>query len=278
MSDRSFIIGGHPRSGTTLLMKLCHAHPDMTVTFEFTNFAGLGDDCDAYRSRLEARWATVKDLRPAGRLKAMWRSVGNRWAPYGSVSRMRGIWREPGFKRGYVHELRQHSDRLIDAELIDGILRSLLPATKLMGDKYPGYVFELDRLTADPGLKRIIIYRDCRDVVNSVLRMVRTDWRKQEFVRNLDTAAKIARRWVEAIEATDRHRAAVHLIRYESLVTDPAGELKRLAEYLDVDPDGFPVLGVRTDSVGNHHEGLTTDDLETVLAVGGPALNRLGYL
>ena len=258
-------------------MKLCNAHPDMTVTFEFTNFAGLGDDYEAYRRRLEARWAAVKDARVGSRLKAMWRSLGNRWAPYGSVSQMRGIWREPDFKRGYLHELRQYRDRLIDAEVIDEILRSVLPATRLMGDKYPDYVFELDRLAADPALKRIIIYRDCRDVVNSVLRMVRTDWRKQEFVRNLDTVAKIARRWVEAIEATDRNRDDVHLIRYESLVTDPAVELKRLAEYLDVDPDGLPVRTMRTDRVGKHRGGLCGDDLAAVSVVSGETMRRLGY-
>ena len=36
------IIGGHMRSGTTLLWKLCNSHPDILVTLEFGCYIGTG--------------------------------------------------------------------------------------------------------------------------------------------------------------------------------------------------------------------------------------------
>jgi hypothetical protein len=50
-----------------------------------------------------------------------------------------------------------------------------------------------------------------------------------------------------------------------------------MAEWLDVDPSGFDSERVFGSSVGSYRRGLTTKELDEVLAVAGPTLERLGY-
>jgi hypothetical protein len=150
--------------------------------------------------------------------------------------------------------------------------------TRVVGDKLPQYIFMMDRLVElTPGLCRLIIYRDCRDVTSSYLLMTRTKWSDRPWIHATDTAEKIARNWVHAIEIMERHVADLFVIRYEDLVGDPQSELRRLAEWLDVDPRGFNARRVSDSSVGKYRQGLTDRELDDVLQVAGPALKRLKY-
>lgn len=55
------LIGGHPRSGTTLLRNLCHGHPEMTVTNELGSFSEPGRRYWTYGYSMLRRWSNVKD-------------------------------------------------------------------------------------------------------------------------------------------------------------------------------------------------------------------------
>ncbi|MBA3894116.1 MAG: sulfotransferase [Gemmatimonadales bacterium] len=117
-------------------------------------------------------------------------------------------------------------------------------------------------------------------VVNSFLEIVRTKWRKRGWGRSAAHAGRIAARWVRCIEAMERNRDHVCVIRYEDLVTRPRAELGRLAEWLAIDPAGFDaerVASVRGTNIGKHKTGLTREELTTVMAIAGPAMARLGY-
>ncbi len=46
------LIGGHQRSGTTLLKNICNYHPDITVMSEFGIFHGLGEPYWTYKLRI----------------------------------------------------------------------------------------------------------------------------------------------------------------------------------------------------------------------------------
>jgi hypothetical protein len=83
---------------------------------------------------------------------------------------------------------------------------------------------------------------------------------------------------VRAIEAMERNADRCHIIRYEELMANPREVLDALAGYLGVAPGGFDASIIRPTSVGKHREGLTAEELEQVMAVAGPTLERLGYL
>lgn len=135
----------------------------------------------------------------------------------------------------------------------------------------------LDRLVPLPQLLRLVIYRDCRDVTSSFLRKVRTDWKRQRWAQYVDTAEKVALRWVRAIEDLENHAEDLYIIRYEELVADPRPVLDRLARWLEVDPGGFEPGMVSASSVGKYMQGLTTRELDDVLKVAGSTMKRLNY-
>jgi hypothetical protein len=161
---------------------------------------------------------------------------------------------------------------------IGRILQELFPWVEVVGDKYPGYVFRLTRLANKPGLKCIVIYRDCRDVVSSAIHQARTTWRGRPWATRLDTAEKVAARWVRAIECQEENASRVLLIRYEELVTDPGPVLARLGEFLTVDPTSFRMGFIHPDGIGKHRSRLSAEALEEIETVAGDTMRRLGYL
>jgi hypothetical protein len=67
-----------------------------------------------------------------------------------------------------LHMLAYRS-RPIGVADVEAVLHRLRPGRRIVGDKYPPYVFHLDELCREPRLSRVIIYRDGRDVVSSRL-------------------------------------------------------------------------------------------------------------
>lgn len=56
------LIGGHQRSGTTLLQTLCHLHPEIGLTNEFGNFTYLGHSFNEYARHVWTRWRRVQGM------------------------------------------------------------------------------------------------------------------------------------------------------------------------------------------------------------------------
>lgn len=52
----ALIIGGHPRSGTTMLERLCNSHPALRITREFHSFMRLEVTYRRYVRRLRKTW------------------------------------------------------------------------------------------------------------------------------------------------------------------------------------------------------------------------------
>jgi hypothetical protein len=251
------------RSGTTLLRRLCDGHPDMTVTNEFGSFFNLHGAYTVYGWRLLWRWGQVQ----------------NKWA-YDSAYVHKGgrRWRNLAFTLSYLRQLAVGRPQPVTVTAVAAALQRLFPTARLVGDKLPQYMPLLETLANQDGLSCIVIYRDCRDVTSSFLIKVRTTWRKRPWVAEVDTAEKIARRWVAYIELMERHAGQVYTIRYETLVQQPQQELSQLATWLGVNPAGFALQGIRDSSIGNYQKNLTQPELADLLAVAGPTLTRLGYL
>lgn len=257
----AFIIGGHPRSGTTMLFRLLHHHPEIGITGEFKCFSRLDNRFPAYFPGLERKWYRRGFIRRTGR-NAPWK--------YRLQSGV-FLWRYClllALRVGY---------RPITAKDVEAVLHQMFHKP-VVGDKYPRYVFRLDKLSAIPDLKRVMIYRDGRDVVSSFLYKIRTAWKDLRVAQTENTATRIAERWVESVENIERYRESLLVIRYEEFVRNPSPTILSLGDYLGVEPAGFSFKRVHDNSIGKFRSGLTSEELRDVMAVAGDTLDRLGYL
>jgi hypothetical protein len=241
------------RSGTTLLRSLCNGHPEMAITDEFKFFSGLGQTYREHGRRL---------------IKRLWRQTLR--------NKTRWKWNLDSCTFGvrYLFNLHRHRNHLIDVQAIESTLQSIFPEARIIGDKTPSYVFLLDKLVMITGLRCLIIF----DVTSSVLERVRAKWNKRAWSQTVDTAEKVAKRWVRSIEFMESHKEQIHIIRYEDLVREPRRELEALARWLGVEFAGFPKERIRDNSIGKYKNGLTDEELKTVMEIAGPTMARLGYV
>jgi len=88
------------------------------------------------------------------------------------------------FLARYLIKLRQYRQDPINLYAILNILHDIFPSASVVGDKKPTYIFNLDRLAKVEGLNRLVIYRDCRDVVRSAMgKNQRDNWGKKNLLR-----------------------------------------------------------------------------------------------
>lgn len=256
----AMVIGGMPRSGTTLLAALCRTHPEISMTIELKSYSQLGATFHEYA---HASWERLRYVRGS------WRFHGPRFQ-----NSLLNFASNVFFLVGHLARMWRHVDGVVTPR---AVAASTAFGAKVAADKFPDYVFAIDELVRAPDIRCVAIYRDCRDVASSFLQKVRTTWKHQAWVEGLDDAAEISRRWVRSLEIMEAESERVLAIKYEDLVRQPAAELKRLALWLDVDPYTFRVGDVRDTSIGKFARGLTAKELEAVIDVAGPTMERFGY-
>jgi hypothetical protein len=253
---RVLLIGGHVRSGTTLIRRLCNSHPDMAIAHELRCFAALKRSYSAHaRYLLDDCWKRARRV------------------PDDALKRFR-------LTSHYLWRLRRYHDRRsggVQATAVATALRDLYPRKSIVGDKTPLYVFRLAELVDIPQVSILIVVRDARDVVSSTLERVKHGmW--GTYWRNIGTAEGVAKRWNRSIVEMERYRDKIQVIRYEDLVRRPTDEINRLAAWLDLDPAGFPADMIRSSSVGKYKQRLTQDEVERVVDIAGAAMARIGYV
>lgn len=258
------MIGGHPRSGTTILQTLCDFHPEMAVTNEFGCFSFLGQSYSEYVSSIFDRW----------------RRVQNKWAfdiSYAGLHKLLNI-NNFRFALRHLYHFRKYYQGEVTTAALESTYRRMFAGARVVGDKWPHYLFQMGRHITEPELTRLVIYRDCRDVTSSFLVQARTNWKDTNWVGNVDTAGKIASKWVNGIEMMEKYADKLVILQYEAMMHEPERELRRVSEAIGVDPAGFPTDMINPGSIGKYKKGLTPEELETVMAVAGPTMARLGYL
>lgn len=258
------MIGGHPRSGTTLLQTLCDLHPDMAVTNEFGCFSFLGQSYRAYAGSIFNRWQ---------RVQGKW-AFDIAYANYPRLLKTNNFF----FGLRHLYHYRKQHESEVTAVSLEATYRTMFPKAKVVGDKWPHYLFRMDKYVQDDDLTRLVIYRDCRDVTSSFLVQARTNWKDTDWVHRVDNAEKVAARWVRGIEIMEAHANKLIIMQYEALMHEPKRELQRVSEVLGLDLAGFPTDMINPGSIGKYQKGLTPEELETVMAVAGPTMARLGYL
>ena len=223
---RPILIVGCPRSGTTLLQLMLHAHPRIAIPpenrFVFPVYARRERFGDLTRRRNRNRVASF--------------IIDRRW------SRLDHLGVDPT-------DLRQ---RMAQADpMIGSLLAAVFEAYAARfdkprwGDKRPAYIDRLDVvLRLFPDAQIIHVIRDGRDCVSSLKRM--PWWRRSTYAA--------IRTWVDAIDNGARARATLAAdqyaeVRYEDLVAAPEPELRRLAAWLGEEFDPAMLAPHRMSSV-----------------------------
>jgi hypothetical protein len=207
---RPVIIGGCPRSGTTLLRTMLHAHPEHAIPPRETSFVleswiwrtRFGDLRDASNRRRLARWIFLNKKTHANRL-------------------------------GLESELAM--SRLVEAQPTLGSLLAecfVMFAEKLLkprwGDKRPRYALQIAAVfDLFPQAQFIHVVRDPRACVASLRKL---NWYGGNIVPSLE-------HWEASLTAVEaiRPRLAVDQLlemRYEALVLEPEETLGRVARFL----------------------------------------------
>jgi hypothetical protein len=211
---RPIFVVGCPRSGTTLLQVMLHAHPRIAIPPE-TRF--LMQVYDARRD--------FGDLREEANRRAL-----ATWV----VGRKKTRFADLGLDGGRITEQIVAGPPTLGSAL-GIILRAYAERfdKPRWGDKRPGYFQRIPALLRMfPDAQIVQVIRDGRDCVASLKEM---DWYKQDVYHALST-------WLEALEAGDRAARSLgpgsyHRIYYESLITDPRAELSALCAFLGEDFD-----------------------------------------
>ena len=245
------IVSGMSRSGTSLLVDLLNSHPEIYVSYEFRSFANL----NGYN-----HWHV---FRPKG-----W---NRRYLRKQTVAASRL------FMLRYLLYTIPFLGRKISAEHLRRILHWMWPDKRLVGDKFPYYLFHLDEVVGIPDSRVVVIYRDCRDVVASFYSRIQGDWKDRAWTKNRRTIEAITRRWVTAIEEMEKHRSEMFCLRYEDLVTEHEATVRKMARHLGVDADGFQMNLIRDSSLGKYKRSLTPEQIAQIEGIAADTLRRLGY-
>jgi len=211
-ADRPIIVVGCPRSGTTMLQLMLHAHPRIAIPPE-TRFT-----LAVYRERRE-----FGDLGVADNRRALARRI---------VDRRETRFCDLGLDADDVAERIAAGPGTLGSAL--GTIFQQYAARfdkPRWGDKRPAYLHNIDiLLRLYPDAQFINIMRDGRDCVASLKEM---SWHRK------DIYATVAA-WARAVD--DARRAARrlgpeqwHEVRYEDLVVDPHARLADMCAYLGED-------------------------------------------
>lgn len=213
-AERPIFVLGCPRSGTTLLQLMLHAHPRIAIPSEtrfvlaaYSSRNDFGDLHDEQNRRALARWI-----------------VGKRQTLFYDL----GLDQEE-----IVEEIAAAPPTLGSA--LGTVFRAYARrfGKPRWGDKRPGYYENIPALLRlFPDAQIVHLIRDGRDCVASLKNM---PWFKQDVHAAIST-------WVEAIDSCRRAAPrlpadAYYELQYEQLVADPAKQLAALCEFLGEDYD-----------------------------------------
>ncbi|MDQ1603670.1 MAG: hypothetical protein QOE01_1515, partial [Actinomycetota bacterium] len=210
--NRPIFVFGCPRSGTTMLSLMLHAHPRIAMPPE-TRFL-----LSTYRARRTFGDLTVRDNRRQLALSI----ITDR------ATKFRGL----GVPRRTVRRQIAIGPPTVGSA-VGTVFRAYAEAhgKRRWGDKFPTYYRNVDAIRAMfPNAQFIHLIRDGRDCAASLKRM---PWWQRDGKGVIDAIAL----WCEAIDRGRRAQAQLpdesyFELHYERLVTDPTTELKALCDFL----------------------------------------------
>ena len=235
------MIGGCPRSGTTLLRCLLGSHPNIGCEVETRVFhrTVLPKHVERLAMWLGLDRAVVDQLYRSSTAQAQF--VERLFAEYCRV-------------RGKPRWAEKTPDNV----------------------KVVDYIFE-----HFPRAKFVHGIRDGRDVVCSFrthpsAKIVGGVAHPVETRRSVEHCA---RRWTKAVAGGLRFRGhpGYHEVRYEDLVAQPEEALRELLTWAGEPWDDAVLQPIYSSAIGRWRDDLTPDEAETVVQIAGPLLAELGY-
>ena len=244
------ILGGCPRSGTTMLGLVLNAHPEIGLANELS-IAQLLD-------RIGELFYRENSVR-------------------GVIDRKKG--KKENWSRGDILAVTPTFDACAPA-VFDAVFRGTFPdpdsKIRYFGDKLPKYYArDFDRVLAFlPAMRVIHVSRHPFDVVNSMLRRSKNAREGTDYWRPDQTIDQALLDWIDGWNfIVEQKKAApdryLHL-KYEDAVFQPEVEFPRMAEFLGIANEFATDRIVTTD----HHERemLTeSDEREIAARLGGLA-------
>lgn len=201
MAERMLFVVGAPRSGTTLLMRMLNAHPDI-------------------HSRPEPHLLT-----PLARLGYYGRVHAAPYDVFQTQTSVRQLVDElPGGEADYLEALRAYSDTLY-GKLLEPTGR------RYFVDKTPAYALELPFVTRlYPRARYLVLTRHPFAIFASYAKSFFDDDWKAAHHHN-----PVLERYLPALGRFLREAPVPHVhLRYESLVADPEAHMQDVAAHLDV--------------------------------------------
>ena len=271
-----FFIVGTGRCGSTLLQSMLTSHSRVVVPAE-THFFSKFDPAKVVGGAV-TEWNLGAYLDGCER-EAYWGDLGIARAELEAA--VRGGARDT---------------RALFVWMMERLAEGGIPAGSVVGEKTPHHEKWIDRiLGVFPGARFISMYRDPRDVVVSLREM---PWRTS------DSVLLNARRCRKTYERQARYARGLGgdvfaTLRYETLVEDPEGELRRICAFLGIAfEEGMLRYYERRDSgylgaeeswkgmtrkpidksrQGRYREKLTPHEIRTVERTVGRQLGVFGY-
>ncbi|HEX6970039.1 MAG TPA: sulfotransferase [Micromonosporaceae bacterium] len=208
-NDRPVFVVGCPRSGTTLLQLMLHAHPRIAIPPE-TRFL-----LEVYRDRHR-----FGDLRRSANRRALAHFIVNR-----PQTRFFDLGLDP---QTMIQEIVAAPPTLGSA--LGSVFRAYADrfGKPRWGDKRPAYLNNLDVIhQLFPDAQIVHIVRDGRDCVASLQEM---PWHRQGIYHSIAA-------WAQAVDNARIARRRLpadsfYELRYEDLVADPERELRALCAFL----------------------------------------------
>lgn len=227
------------RTGTTWLMLLLRAHPQVLVAPPFP-----------YEMRLGPYWAAVFDAlsRPESYLQQVASHQRGRWWWLGDASHPVETWLERGAGARLVGGEAVEALAAFCRDRIAGFYAALAAAEGRTGARFfaekhlPGAASRQLLGELFPGLREVVLVRDLRDMLCSVLafnaRRGYAAFQRELFPGDAEYVASLRG---PALALRDAARSGAHVVRYEDLLGDPPATLQRLFAALGLEA-GEPVV------------------------------------
>ena len=235
---RPLIVTCPGRSGSTFLMKLLAAHPEVVVFRRFP-----------YESAPARYWMHMLSVlaQPANLIESTHTDTfsGDRWAIGSNPFHDDRVYEQKPlsdwFAGAHVEELAAFCQRSIDDWYTTLARTQVQPDALYFAEKHM-WPDHLPRLMRElyPGAREVFLVRDFRDMALSILSFDRkrgfAGFRRPDGVSDVEYVRGVLRDMTLGLVAAWRERGeGAHLLRYEDLIADPGQSLARLLGYLQGD-------------------------------------------
>lgn len=213
------------------------------------------------------------------------------------------IWNDYN-KEGNTTNWQFNQKDLKESKSLKGILDKVYSSStnkkfKIWGDKTPQNTYFIKHIfPVYPHAKYVFIIRDGRDVVNSLVKMMRSNKKYQYYTEYqlLQRATKLWNKSITLYDWLEEKGARLLLVKYEDFTSNPNKTINKLSSFLNIELGNFQEsekdksMGVQkmlhhqnlnkpitTDSIGKWKTELSKEDLSLIYPLIEEKLKKFNY-